>query len=61
VPYDAVLRLHRALAEVQPASVWRFLALAEQRIRRELLDPVQWCYNDLGNNHATAALGRATR
>ena len=35
---DALLRLDRALREVQPGSVKAFLGLAAQQIRRELLD-----------------------
>lgn len=35
---NAVLRLHRALSEVKPASVRHFFNLAAVQIRRELLD-----------------------
>lgn len=35
---NAMLRLHRALAEVQPESVRHFFNLAAVQIRRELLD-----------------------
>lgn len=35
---NALLRLHRALAEVHPESVRQFYALATAQIRRELID-----------------------
>jgi RNA polymerase sigma-70 factor (ECF subfamily) len=35
---SAVLRLHRALAEVRPRSVGEFFGLAATQIRRELID-----------------------
>lgn len=35
---NALLRLHRALAEVHPESVRQFYALATTQIRRELID-----------------------
>jgi RNA polymerase sigma-70 factor (ECF subfamily) len=54
---NALLRLLRALGEVQPNSVREFLALSAAQIRRELLDLVRHYYGPrgLGANHATQA------
>jgi RNA polymerase sigma factor (sigma-70 family) len=54
---NALLRLLRALGEVQPNSVREFLALSAAQIRRELLDLARHYYGPrgLGANHATQA------
>ncbi len=48
VVQNVVLRLHRTLKEVKPASVRDFLRLASLNIRRELLDLVKHYYGPLG-------------
>lgn len=52
---NAMLRLHRALAEVQPESVRHFFNLAALMIRRELLDLAKHHFgpNGDGANHHT--------
>jgi RNA polymerase sigma-70 factor (ECF subfamily) len=45
---NALLRLHRALAEVQPESARQFYGLAAQQIRRELLDLAKHFYGAEG-------------
>jgi len=53
----ALLRLLRAVQDVQPSSVRDFFALAAQQIRRELIDLARHYYGPrgLGANHATHA------
>jgi RNA polymerase sigma-70 factor (ECF subfamily) len=53
----ALMRLLRALNDVQPGSVRDFFALAAQQIRRELIDLARHYYGPqgLGANHATHA------
>lgn len=52
---NSLLRLHRALAEVQPETARQFYALAAQQIRRELLDLARQQYGPegIGANHDT--------
>jgi RNA polymerase sigma-70 factor (ECF subfamily) len=52
---NSLLRLHRALAEVQPETPRQFYALAAQQIRRELLDLARQQYGPegIGTNHDT--------
>ena len=52
---NAVLRLHRALAEVTPESAVHFYRLAALQIRRELLSLVEHYYGPQGTgaNHHT--------
>ncbi len=52
---DAMLRLHRALAEVQPQTVRHFFNLAAVMIRRTLLDLVKHHFGPHGQgaNHHT--------
>jgi len=52
---NSLLRLHRALAEVQPETPRQFYALAAQQIRRELLDLARQHYGPegIGANHDT--------
>ncbi len=52
---NAMLRLHRALAEVQPESVRHFFNLAAVQIRRELLDLAKHHFGPqgAGANHHT--------
>lgn len=52
---NAMIRLHRSLADVKPASVRHFFNLAAVQIRRELLDLVKHHFgpNGPGNNHHT--------
>lgn len=52
---NALLRLNRAMAEVQPESPRQFYALAAQQIRRELLDLARQHYgpHGIGTNHDT--------
>ena len=52
---NAMMRLHRALETVQPASVRHFLNLAGIQIRRELLDLTKHYYGPegIGRNHHT--------
>lgn len=52
---NAMMRLHRALESVQPASVRHFLNLAGTQIRRELLDLKKHYYGPegIGRNHHT--------
>jgi len=53
----ALMRLLRALQDVQPSSMRDFFALAAQQIRRELIDLARHYYGPqgLGANHATHA------
>jgi len=61
---NALLRLHRALAEARPQSAREFYGLAATQIRRELLDLAKHFYGPEGfgaNHHSdggTAAAGR---
>lgn len=50
---NALLRLHRALAEVRPESARQFYGLAATQIRRELLDLAKHFYGaeGIGANH----------
>jgi RNA polymerase sigma-70 factor (ECF subfamily) len=48
VMQNAVLRLHRTLAEVHPQTVADFFRLAALNIRRELLDLAKHYYGPLG-------------
>lgn len=52
---NAMLRLHRSLAEVKPESASRFYGLAATQIRRELLDLARHYYGAEGEgaNHHT--------
>jgi RNA polymerase sigma-70 factor (ECF subfamily) len=52
---NSLLRLHRALTEVQPETPRQFYALAAQQIRRELLDLARQHYGPegIGANHDT--------
>jgi RNA polymerase sigma factor (sigma-70 family) len=52
---NAILRLLRALQEVQPGSVREFYGLAAEQMRRELLDLARHYYGPqgLGANHAS--------
>lgn len=52
---NAALRLHRALADVQPTNVQEFFRLAALNIRRELLDLARHYYGPqgVGAKHAT--------
>lgn len=52
---NALLRLHRALVEVQPETPRQFYALAAQQIRRELLDLARQQYGPegIGTNYDT--------
>jgi RNA polymerase sigma factor (sigma-70 family) len=54
---NVLLRLHRALAEVQPQAPREFLGLAATLIRRELLDLARHHYgrHGAGAHHASAA------
>ena len=54
---NALLRLYRSLAEVQPANVRDFFRLAALNIRRELLDLAKHYYGPrgLGARHASMA------
>jgi RNA polymerase sigma factor (sigma-70 family) len=56
---NALLRLLRALEEVQPATVRDFFALTTEQIRRELLDLARHYFGPqgLGARHATHAGG----
>jgi len=58
----AMLRLHRALAEVRPTSVQHFLNLANTQIRRELIDMARHYFGaeGLGAHHATDGLSPDT-
>jgi RNA polymerase sigma-70 factor (ECF subfamily) len=55
VVQNALLRLYRSLAEVQPASAVEFYRLAALNIRRELLDLAKHYYGvrGLGANYAS--------
>ncbi len=55
VMQNALLRLYRTLAEVQPATSMEFYRLAATNIRRELLDLAKHYYgpHGLGANYAT--------
>jgi RNA polymerase sigma factor (sigma-70 family) len=57
VMQGALMRLLRALQDVQPSSMRDFFALAAQQIRRELIDLARHYYGPqgLGANHATHA------
>jgi RNA polymerase sigma-70 factor (ECF subfamily) len=59
VVQNALLRLYRSLAEVQPASAVEFYRLAALNIRRELLDLAKHYYGarGLGANYASADKG----
>lgn len=52
---NALIRLHRSLAEVRPQSARQFYALAATQIRRELLDLArsQFGPEGIGKNHQT--------
>src|SRR5262245_1528554 len=52
---NALLRLHRALGEVQPATVRDFFHFASVQIRRELIDLARHYYGveGVGANHAS--------
>lgn len=52
---NAMIRLHRSLADVRPESVRHFFNLAAVQIRRTLLDLAKHHFgpNGLGNNHHT--------
>jgi len=54
---NVLLRLHRALGEVRPATPREFLGLAATLIRRELIDLARHHYGPLGAaaHHASAA------
>jgi RNA polymerase sigma-70 factor (ECF subfamily) len=58
---NALLRLHRSLAEVQPESVRAFLGLAATQIRRTLLDLARHHFGPLGHgkHHHTDGQGAA--
>ncbi len=55
---NSMLRLHRALSEVKPASVRHFFNLASVQIRRELLDLADHHFGPEGDgaNHHTDGL-----
>ena len=55
---NAMIRLHRSLADVKPESVLHFFNLAAVQIRRELLDLVKHHFgpNGPGNNHHSDGL-----
>jgi RNA polymerase sigma-70 factor (ECF subfamily) len=59
VVQNALLRLYRSLAEVQPASAVDFYRLAALQIRRELLDLAKRYYgpHGLGANYASVDRG----
>lgn len=59
---NALLRLHRALADVQPTSVEHLLALGATQIRRELLDLARHHFGKEGDaaHHATDGGGQTT-
>lgn len=52
---NALIRLHRSLAEVKPQSARQFYGLAATQIRRELLDLARSQYGPegIGKNHQT--------
>lgn len=52
---NALIRLHRSLAEVRPQSARQFYALAATQIRRELLDMARSHFGPegIGKNHQT--------
>ena len=52
---NALIRLHRSLAEVRPQSARQFYALAATQIRRELLDwpAANLAPEGIGKNHQT--------
>lgn len=54
----ALMRLHRALAEVHPDSARGFFALAGTQIRRQLIELARGYYGPMGigANHATDSL-----
>ena len=57
----ALVRLHRSLREVQPASTREFYGLAATQIRRSLIDLVRHYYgpHGLGANHHSQGGGKA--
>ncbi len=62
---NALIRLHRSLAEIRPQSARQFYGLAATQIRRELLDLArsQFGPKGIGKNHQTdggTAAGLAT-
>ncbi len=59
VVQNSLLRLHRTLAQVQPADAAEFYRLAALSIRRELLDLAKHYYGPqgLGANHASVETG----
>src|SRR5580692_11156311 len=59
VVQNALLRLYRSLAEVQPAGAVEFYRLAAVNIRRELLDLAKHYYGPrgLGANYASVDKG----
>lgn len=59
---NAMLRLHRALADVRPTSVRHFFNLATVQMRRELLDLADHHFGPHGQgaNHHTDGQGRAS-
>jgi RNA polymerase sigma factor (sigma-70 family) len=56
---NALMRLHRALKEVRPASVRAFIGLAATQIRRELIDLARHHYGPEGDaaHHASDPKG----
>ncbi len=58
---NAMLRLHRSLAEVKPANVEEFFALAALQVRRELLDLQRHLLGPEGevSHHHTDGTGKA--
>lgn len=58
---NALLKLHRSLAEIQPESVGKFFALATQQIRWTLLDLKRHYFGPegVGSHHHTAGDGSA--
>jgi len=51
---DALIRLHRSLAEVRPATAKEFYGLAATQLRRQLIDLARKHYGPqgIGTNHA---------
>jgi RNA polymerase sigma-70 factor (ECF subfamily) len=58
---NALMRLLRALHDVQPRSLREFFGLSAEQIRRELIDLARHYYGPqgLGANHASRAVGSA--
>lgn len=52
---DALIRLHRSLAEVKPATARQFYGLAATQLRRQLIDLArkQYGVHGIGANHQT--------